>query len=56
MARLFLGDSGSLPLGLLLGYVVLLLLGRGFLAAAALICLYPLADGFWTLLRRLLAG
>jgi UDP-N-acetylmuramyl pentapeptide phosphotransferase/UDP-N-acetylglucosamine-1-phosphate transferase len=56
VARLFLGDSGSLPLGLLLGYVVLLLLGRGFLAAAALICLYPLADGFWTLLRRLLAG
>jgi UDP-N-acetylmuramyl pentapeptide phosphotransferase/UDP-N-acetylglucosamine-1-phosphate transferase len=56
VARLFLGDSGSLPLGLMLGYVVLLLLGRGFLAAAALICLYPLADGFWTLLRRLRAG
>jgi UDP-N-acetylmuramyl pentapeptide phosphotransferase/UDP-N-acetylglucosamine-1-phosphate transferase len=56
VARLFLGDSGSLPLGLLLGYGVLLLLGRGFPAAAVLICLYPLADGFWTLLRRLLAG
>jgi len=56
VARLFLGDSGSLPLGLMLGYVVLLLLGRGFLAAAVLVCLYPLADGFWTLLRRLLAG
>jgi UDP-N-acetylmuramyl pentapeptide phosphotransferase/UDP-N-acetylglucosamine-1-phosphate transferase len=55
-ARLFLGDSGSLPLGLLLGYLVLLLLGRGFVAAAILLCLYPLADGFWTLGRRFLAG
>ena len=56
VARLFLGDSGSLPLGLLLGYGVIVLAGRGHYVAAVLASLYPLSDGFLTLLRRKLAG
>lgn len=55
-ARLFLGDSGSLPLGLLLGWLALALAAAGHGAAAILILLYPLADGGLTLIRRLLAG
>ncbi len=55
-ARIFLGDAGSLPIGLLLGWLSLLLAGRGQVAAALLILAYPLADGGSTLLRRLVAG
>lgn len=55
-ARIFLGDAGSLPVGLLLGWLSLLLAGRGHAAAALLVLAYPLADGGSTLLRRLLAG
>lgn len=55
-ARIFLGDAGSLPVGLLLGWLSLLLAGRGHAAAALLVLGYPLADGGSTLLRRLLAG
>lgn len=55
-ARIFLGDAGSLPVGLLLGWLGLLLAGRGHAAAALLVLGYPLADGGSTLLRRLLAG
>lgn len=55
-ARIFLGDAGSLPVGLLLGWLSLLLAGQGHAAAALLVLAYPLADGGSTLLRRLLAG
>ena len=55
VARLFLGDVGSLPLGLVLGWL-LVLAGSKHLAAALLLPLYYLADGTLTLLRRLLAG
>jgi len=55
-AQIFLGDAGSLPVGLLLGWLGLLLAGKGQWAAALLILAYPLADGGSTLLRRLLAG
>ncbi len=40
VARLFLGDVGSLPIGLLLGWLLLLLAGSGHLAAALLLPLY----------------
>lgn len=56
VARLFLGDVGSLPIGLLLGWLLLLLAGSGHLAAALLLPLYYLADASITLARRLLAG
>ena len=56
MARLFLGDVGSLPIGLLLGWLMLMLAGRGNLAAAVLLPLYYLADATLTLIRRLAHG
>lgn len=56
IARLFLGDVGSLPIGLLLGWMLILLAGRGHLAAAILLPLYYLADTTTTLLHRLAKG
>jgi UDP-N-acetylmuramyl pentapeptide phosphotransferase/UDP-N-acetylglucosamine-1-phosphate transferase len=56
VARLFLGDVGSLPIGLLIGWLLLLLAARGHLAAAVLLPLYYVADATVTLLRRLVKG
>lgn len=56
VARLFLGDVGSLPIGLLLGWLLVLLAGNGHMAAALLLPLYYLADSTITLLRRLANG
>jgi UDP-N-acetylmuramyl pentapeptide phosphotransferase/UDP-N-acetylglucosamine-1-phosphate transferase len=56
VARLFLGDVGSLPLGLMVGWLLLELAGTGALAAAFLLPLYHLADATITLLRRLARG
>jgi UDP-N-acetylmuramyl pentapeptide phosphotransferase/UDP-N-acetylglucosamine-1-phosphate transferase len=52
VARLFLGDVGSLPLGLLLGWLLLQLAGRGHLAAALILPLYYLAEATITRGRR----
>jgi UDP-N-acetylmuramyl pentapeptide phosphotransferase/UDP-N-acetylglucosamine-1-phosphate transferase len=54
VARLFLGDVGSLPIGLLLAWLLVLLAGRGYPTAAVLLPLYYLADATITLIRRLL--
>jgi UDP-N-acetylmuramyl pentapeptide phosphotransferase/UDP-N-acetylglucosamine-1-phosphate transferase len=56
VARLFLGDVGSLPIGLLLGWLLLQLAQRGEIAAALLLPLYYLADATYTLARRITAG
>lgn len=56
VAKIFLGDVGSLPIGLLLGWCLLQLAYRQQLAAALLLPLYYLADATATLLRRLLRG
>jgi UDP-N-acetylmuramyl pentapeptide phosphotransferase/UDP-N-acetylglucosamine-1-phosphate transferase len=56
IAKLFLGDVGSLPIGLLLGWLLLLVATRGYLAAATVMPLYYLADATITLLRRLIDG
>jgi UDP-N-acetylmuramyl pentapeptide phosphotransferase/UDP-N-acetylglucosamine-1-phosphate transferase len=56
VAKLFLGDVGSLPIGLLVGWLLLLLAARGHLAAAIVLPLYYLADATVTLLRRLARG
>lgn len=56
VARLFLGDVGSLPLGLLLAWLLIELAGNGHLAAAILLPLYPCADATITLLRRAARG
>ncbi len=55
-AKLFLGDVGSLPIGLLLGWLLLLLAGNGGRSAAILLPLYYLADSTITLLRRAING
>jgi UDP-N-acetylmuramyl pentapeptide phosphotransferase/UDP-N-acetylglucosamine-1-phosphate transferase len=56
VARLFLGDVGSLPIGLLLAWLLVVLAGGGHFAAALLLPLYYLADATITLLRRLANG
>jgi UDP-N-acetylmuramyl pentapeptide phosphotransferase/UDP-N-acetylglucosamine-1-phosphate transferase len=50
---LFLGDVGSLPIGLVLGWLLLLLAASGHLAAALLLPLYYVADTSITLLLRI---
>jgi UDP-N-acetylmuramyl pentapeptide phosphotransferase/UDP-N-acetylglucosamine-1-phosphate transferase len=56
VARLFLGDVGSLPIGLLLAWLLIVLAGSGHLVAALLLPFYYLADATITLLRRLIKG
>jgi UDP-N-acetylmuramyl pentapeptide phosphotransferase/UDP-N-acetylglucosamine-1-phosphate transferase len=56
VARLFLGDVGSLPIGALLAWLLALLAAQGHLAAALLLPLYYLADATITLLRRFAGG
>ena len=52
VARLFLGDVGSLPIGGLLGWLLIVLAGAGHLAAALILPLYYIADSGITLWRR----
>jgi UDP-N-acetylmuramyl pentapeptide phosphotransferase/UDP-N-acetylglucosamine-1-phosphate transferase len=52
-AKVFLGDVGSLPIGLILGWLLLLVAGGGHLVAAVVMPLYYLADATITLFRRL---
>jgi UDP-N-acetylmuramyl pentapeptide phosphotransferase/UDP-N-acetylglucosamine-1-phosphate transferase len=56
VAKLFLGDVGSLPLGLLSGWLLLEIAGTGAIAAALLLPLYYITDASVTLLRRLARG
>lgn len=53
VAKVFLGDVGSLPIGLLLGWCLLELAWHGQPAAALLLPAYYLADSTITLLRRI---
>ena len=55
-ARIFLGDVGSVPLGYLIGWLLLSAAGEGYWAAALLLPLYYLADATLTLARRLARG
>src|SRR5882757_6069624 len=56
VAKVFLGDVGSLPIGLLLGWCLLQLAYNQQIVAALLLPLYYLADATVTLLRRLKRG
>lgn len=56
VARLFLGDVGSLGIGLLLAWCLYRLAGAGGLIAAVILVLYPVADATITLLRRISRG
>src|SRR5262249_31428702 len=55
-ARLFLGDAGSIPIGFLLGVLLIHVAAEDALPAAIILPLYYLADATITLGRRLLRG
>lgn len=55
-ARIFMGDVGSVPLGFLLGWLLLSAAAAGAWAAALLLPAYYLADASITLLRRAARG
>ncbi len=54
VAKMFLGDVGSLAIGLLIAWMLIGLGGRGHVAAALLLPLYYLADATVTLCRRIM--
>lgn len=53
VARLFLGDVGALPIGLLAAFLLYQLAGSGAFVAALLLPLYSVSDASLTLARRL---
>lgn len=55
-AKVFLGDVGSVPVGYLLGALLLALALSGAWAAALILPMYYWVDATYTLLRRLLRG
>ena len=55
-ARVFMGDAGSIPLGFLLGWLMLDLALRGQWAAGLILPLYFVADATFTLLARAYRG
>ena len=55
-ARIFLGDVGSVPLGFLLGWLLLDLSAQGYWVSALILPLYYLADSSITLVKRGLRG
>jgi UDP-N-acetylmuramyl pentapeptide phosphotransferase/UDP-N-acetylglucosamine-1-phosphate transferase len=55
-SKLFLGDVGSVPLGYLLGWLLIAAAAKGQWAAALILPLYYLADATITLARRTLRG
>ena len=56
VARLFLGDVGSLPIGALVGWLLIVLASSGHLIAALILPMYYLADATITLLWRARRG
>ncbi len=55
-AKIFLGDVGSISLGLACGWLLLILAKQGLYAAALIIPMFYLADSSLTILKRLLQG
>jgi UDP-N-acetylmuramyl pentapeptide phosphotransferase/UDP-N-acetylglucosamine-1-phosphate transferase len=55
-ARVFLGDVGSVPMGYLLGVLLLVLAASGLWAAALILPLYYFADSGATIVRRAIKG
>ena len=55
-AKIFLGDVGSIPLGFVLGWMLLGLAAHGAWGPALILPLYFLADATLTLVRRILKG
>ena len=55
-AKIMLGDAGSIPIGFLLGFLLINLAISGYFAAAFILPLYFLADASLTLFKRLITG
>lgn len=55
-AKIFLGDCGSVPIGYLLGWLLLSAAGHGHWVAALILPAYYLTDATLTLVRRALRG
>jgi len=55
-AKVFMGDAGSIPLGFLLGWLMIDLALRGHMPAAVILPLYFAADATITLGKRTFAG
>ncbi len=55
-SKIFLGDVGSIPLGFIIGWLLLELAAMGFWAAALILPGYYLADATITLFRRAVRG
>lgn len=55
-AKIFLGDVGSIPLGFLLGWLLISLAASGHWVESLVLPFYYLADSTMTLIRRLFAG
>ncbi|HAU29382.1 MAG TPA: hypothetical protein DCW68_04630 [Rhodospirillaceae bacterium] len=51
-AKMFMGDVGSIPLGYILGWLLLVLASHGQLASAIILPLYFVMDASVTLIRR----
>jgi UDP-N-acetylmuramyl pentapeptide phosphotransferase/UDP-N-acetylglucosamine-1-phosphate transferase len=55
-AKIFLGDVGSLPFGFIIGFILIMLAGRGYAIPAFLLIAYYAADGIITMARRHFKG
>ena len=55
-AKIFLGDVGSIPIGFLVGWLLLELSAQGLWAPALILPLYYLMDATLTLFRRIFRG
>ncbi len=55
-AKIFLGDVGSVPIGFLLGWLLLSLVSKGYWVAALIFPAYFVIDATVTLIRRLFRG
>lgn len=55
-AKIFLGDVGSIPIGFMLGYVLLVAAAKGFVWPAVILPAYYVLDSTITITKRLLQG
>lgn len=55
-ARIFMGDTGSVTLGFLMGYLLIMLAENGSFYAAAILPAYYMGDSGFTLAKRALQG
>ncbi len=55
-AKVFMGDAGSIPLGFLMGYLLLQAAADGYFLAALILPAFHVTDATVTLIRRMLRG